>query len=287
MKAFFINFSSVIIILLSQILLFPQNGYCWDFNIKSKVQDEIEKNPFLKEEHLRLKVEDEKNGYVTIELEEGNNQLLNLIHQGIPLSQLASDGSETGKSIEVMKLTVETLARIEGVKAIKLIAKSPEVRARTLMLQAWKEKDSTRQLKMINSALKIAPNDRSTLALASNIYYTRKDIENAVKYSHYVIMNFDQHYDANLLLAVIYTDQNNPKAACDQINASIQNSIKTFGSGRHINAKGTNVTFETRFFEELKKPKFDKIRNEPCFQNITLQLERENPLSQINHLNKQ
>ena len=44
-------------------------------SLKEKIQNEVDSNPFLQKQQIKLKVVEEQNGYVTIQIAEGDRAL--------------------------------------------------------------------------------------------------------------------------------------------------------------------------------------------------------------------
>jgi|APFre7841882590_1041340.scaffolds.fasta_scaffold09827_2 TPR repeat protein len=98
--------------------------------LKEKLQEELDNNPFLQQNQIRLKVIDEKNGYVTIQMYEGNRRLREAINKGSDIFSNKIDlerGSEgtnkkADQSLNALKKTLEYINKMDGVKAVLLTA---------------------------------------------------------------------------------------------------------------------------------------------------------------------
>ena len=94
-------------------------------NLKDKIRQEVDNNPFLKKQQIKLKVLDEQNGYITIQMVEGDPELRKAIGKGFDIdTQDAASGCEKCSliSIKVIKKSINYLKRIDGVKEILLTA---------------------------------------------------------------------------------------------------------------------------------------------------------------------
>jgi hypothetical protein len=99
-------------------------------NLKTKVQDELEANPFLKKNGIGLRVIDEANGYITIEFYQGNRQLRERILDGVDImsgqiEQLmfwGSSSKEERENVKIIRSTLDYIKSMDGVKQVLLVA---------------------------------------------------------------------------------------------------------------------------------------------------------------------
>ncbi len=128
MKKSRLNFVCVFTVLLSLLVISAQPALC--FGLKSKVQDEMDQNPFLQKEKIKIRVTDEKNGYLTVEMYEGDANLRKCISKekiadttNIAVCRAYAIGDkDTASSIQALQLSMEVLKKIDGVKSIMLTA---------------------------------------------------------------------------------------------------------------------------------------------------------------------
>lgn len=216
------------------ILMFSSGAYA--FGLKSKIQDEIDGNPFLEKEGIKLRVTEEKNGYVTIEMYEGYSQIRRSIIDGLKVSQLntASGDKYYSHGAEALQLTMDALQKIKGVKSIMLTAE--------LIIEEN------------NTLSEVEKNKVSSLLKESHLSFEMKDYPDAINKSTIVINIDPKNINAYMTLAVAYTQQGNISKAC----ASLEKAI-VLG-----NRQGAwDIRWQLSGMSE-----FDKIQKEPCFQKL-------------------
>ena len=100
--------------------------------LESQIQKELDASPFLASQQLKMRVLDEKQGSVTLELTEGPQKLRDLFRRGYEIngSALAEVNLEADevKALRSVKRTLNSLKSLEGIKEISLTgALSPSV----------------------------------------------------------------------------------------------------------------------------------------------------------------
>ncbi|MEW5857965.1 MAG: tetratricopeptide repeat protein [Cyanobacteriota bacterium] len=107
--------------------VFTERAFPWG-SLKSKIQEELDISPFLQREGVKLRVVDEKSGYVTIEMYEGDPELMKAIHDGIDVFSSQIDlmfhgvSRESRASLNALRRTIDYVKKIEGVKEVLLTA---------------------------------------------------------------------------------------------------------------------------------------------------------------------
>ncbi|UTF51210.1 CHAP domain-containing protein [Desulfomicrobium sp. ZS1] len=104
--------------------LFVENVYAFD-SLTKKIQKELEVNPYLKKEGVKLRVSDEESGYVTIEMYEGPRRMRMLINNGANIYLLQAsfvEGPEIKKAAQAVVSALNYVVKIEGVKDAMLVA---------------------------------------------------------------------------------------------------------------------------------------------------------------------
>lgn len=159
-----------IMIMLSCVLaLVPLNScLALDFSLKAKIQTELDSNPFLKEQKIKLKVLKEENGYVTIEMSEGNKQIREDIKNGTDIHSaqfenkwLTADATEDEKkTANALKKSLGYIQKMDGVKELLVTASldSKEDKAEKLIEQseqAKKNKDYPRAIQLLQQAIEL------------------------------------------------------------------------------------------------------------------------------------
>jgi TPR repeat protein len=95
--------------------------------LKSNIQKELDGNPFLLKEGVKLEVVEEKNGYVTIEMCEGSRALRKAINEGLDVltSQIeqssfwnSEGGKSARKSLNAIRRSLNYINKLDGVKEI-------------------------------------------------------------------------------------------------------------------------------------------------------------------------
>lgn len=96
-------------------------------DLKSNIQKELDGNPFLHKEGVKLGVVEEKNGYVTIEMYEGSRALRKAIHEGFDVltNQIeqtpfwnSEEGKRARKSLNAIRRSLNYITTLDGVKEI-------------------------------------------------------------------------------------------------------------------------------------------------------------------------
>ena len=98
--------------------------------LKAKIQKELDGNPFLGKEEIALRVVEEENGYVTIEMYEGNRKIREAIDKGHDIlttqfeQQWAWDGASESqrRTLKVLRRAIGYIHEMEGVKQVLLTA---------------------------------------------------------------------------------------------------------------------------------------------------------------------
>jgi len=94
--------------------------------LQSKIQQEFDSNPFLKEQKIKLTVVKEENGYVTVEIEGGGTNLIKSISQGEDIfgstltAAFQNDHKDELKTYNALKTAIDTVKGIKGVKVVSL-----------------------------------------------------------------------------------------------------------------------------------------------------------------------
>jgi len=124
---------STIIICFVLCLGFTSHSHALFDNLKDKIQKELDVNPFLKKQQIKLKVTDETNGYVTIEMYEGNHKVKERIDEGIDIltGQIEQqwfwrDASAAEK--ETVKILRRTLGVIKSMNDVKEVLLTTDIR---------------------------------------------------------------------------------------------------------------------------------------------------------------
>jgi len=99
-------------------------GSAWASALSEQIQKELESNPFLQAQQVKMRVVDEKKGCVTLELTEGPKKLRDLFRKGYEIS---GDGfaevnfkEDTVKALRSIKRTLKIIKGFKGVKEIAL-----------------------------------------------------------------------------------------------------------------------------------------------------------------------
>ena len=146
-------------------LLLPANSQALDFSLKGRIQSELDANPFLREQGIRLQVVKEENGYVTIEMVEGDKKVREVIDKGVDVLGAGIDNqlllvAETEnalKTVNALKRSLAYVKKMDGVKEIQLVAvvNSRLDRAAELWrkgLKAEEQKDGPRAVHLYEQA---------------------------------------------------------------------------------------------------------------------------------------
>ena len=107
---------------------FPCSAQLFE-GLKAKIQKELDANPFLREEGVKLRVASEENGYVKLEMYEGNRKAREVIGKGIDILSISLDinmvdgvSSEGRRTVTVLRRAIDQITQIDGVKQIILDA---------------------------------------------------------------------------------------------------------------------------------------------------------------------
>lgn len=98
-------------------------------SLQTTIQTELDGNPFLKEAKIKLRVIDEKNGYVTIEMAEGERALREGISKGFDIND-SNDSLTRGhycykcseSNLNILKKSINVIRQMQGVKEVLLKA---------------------------------------------------------------------------------------------------------------------------------------------------------------------
>ena len=106
---------------------FTASVFAWG-GLKSKIQDELDSNPFLKNGGIKLRVVSEENGYVTVEMYEGQRKIRESINKGWDINS-ENETILLGKfegcykdKIIVLRKSINYIQKMEGVKEVLLTA---------------------------------------------------------------------------------------------------------------------------------------------------------------------
>ncbi|NBK26534.1 MAG: sel1 repeat family protein, partial [Spirochaetia bacterium] len=146
-------------------LLLPESSQALDFNLRGRIQSELDANPFLREQGIRLQVVKEENGYVTIEMVEGDKKVREVIDEGVDGLGAGIDNrylwagatQSEMKTVNALKRSLAYVKKMEGVKEIQLVAvvNTREDRAEELWrkgLEAEEQKDAPRAVRLYEQA---------------------------------------------------------------------------------------------------------------------------------------
>jgi len=101
--------------------------YTASSDLKSTIQKELDGNPFLQKQKVRLGVVEEQNGYVTIEMYEGSRELRRAINEGLDVltGQIeqtsfwnTEEGKSARKSSNAIRRSLNYINKLHGVKEI-------------------------------------------------------------------------------------------------------------------------------------------------------------------------
>ena len=135
-------------------------------NLKDKIQEELTVNPFLKKYGMKLKVTEETEGYVTIDLYEGNRKLRERIHSGADILTYQIENlmgmkritKEEKESVTVLRKTLGVIKEMHGVKEIMLTASintindRQEDKTKRDEINAQKEKESQEYINQLKTS---------------------------------------------------------------------------------------------------------------------------------------
>jgi TPR repeat protein len=183
-------FTIIVFLLFS---VYPTNIFCLFGGLKEKIQTELDKNPFLAKEQLKLRVTEEKNGYVTIDVYEGSRKLREAIHQinGQMFSRdhlsdriLVEDRTNQEK-VRVIAGAIEIIKKIDGLKQVSLTApinttedQSADLAERAVKL--YKEKKYTESIIPLTKSAELG-NARAQLLLADMYFEGHPGIQKDYK----------------------------------------------------------------------------------------------------------
>ncbi|UCE07902.1 MAG: TonB C-terminal domain-containing protein [bacterium] len=148
-------------------VFYPIEARAWG-DLKERVQNELDGNPFLEKEKIRLKVIDEKNGYITIEMYEGNRKVREGVNKGFDIfsthfeQKWFWDGVSKAErnSLNVLRKSLNYIKRMEGVKEILLTAVvgTQLDHAEDIFYEALKCKNNVEQVKLFRKAAEMGYN---------------------------------------------------------------------------------------------------------------------------------
>lgn len=93
-------------------------------DLGEEVQEELKGNPFLENEGLAVRVVEEQNGYVTLEVFKGPRKLRELIHAGLDVDTpqafgiLGSPTGEYSRALKALRRATTYIRKMEGVKEV-------------------------------------------------------------------------------------------------------------------------------------------------------------------------
>jgi tetratricopeptide (TPR) repeat protein len=293
MSSLRLNAVSAFLLLVSLLLFSPQPAL--SFGLKSNVQNEIDQNPFLQKEGIKLRVTDEKNGYVTIEMYEGDFSARQRIKNGFPVSKLDTYASEAGsgnklqETARALQLTMEALQKVEGVKSIMLTAAidTPRDKANKIGFEAaelLKQKNYSAVIEKCNIALETDPTHSWSYSMRGSSYASLKDNAKAVSDYNKAIKYNPKNVKAYYGLALISLNSDNR----EQYLIYLENALKVdpdnlqtleFLVFEYANQKKSAKVCEVLskalslgFSKEAisGKETFQFMQNEPCFQKLML-----------------
>jgi len=98
--------------------------------LEDKIQEELDINPFLKKQGIKLRVVDATAGYITVEMYDGNRDLRERIVAGVDImtGQVESaqfwSGTSTAEreSVNILRRTLGYVGKMDGVKQVLLTA---------------------------------------------------------------------------------------------------------------------------------------------------------------------
>ncbi|HEB86353.1 MAG TPA: hypothetical protein ENI68_04950 [Gammaproteobacteria bacterium] len=157
--------------------------------LKEEIQKELDGNPFLKKEGIKLRVVEEKNGYVTIEMYEGSRELRQTIHVGVDVDKiegilLAGLGEHARRSTNAIRKVLSYVRRIEGVKEVLLTAEDPRARARIFWKKARRlyiEEQYDQCIDQASKAVRADPEYASVYRQRATCYRGKKQYAAALK----------------------------------------------------------------------------------------------------------
>ena len=133
--------------------------------LQKDIQQETDNNPFFKEQGLSVRVS-ETNGYVTLEVTEGNREVREIIYEGVDISSITGsaitmDMLDLDKSacetLSALNRTIKRIEKMEGVKEVavkalintekdRLAAPGPNAERQTQGSDAaWGQKNEVRE----------------------------------------------------------------------------------------------------------------------------------------------
>lgn len=168
------------------------NALSWG-GLKGKIQKELDGTPFLKEEGIKLKVINEENGYVTIEMFEGNREIREKIDKGLDIFStqfeqnwlLEGASQKEVKGLNVLRKALNYVKKMDGVKDVLLTAavNTATDRADTYFKQGfnWYRKgkyDSA--IADLNKALAVFPQHAKAYFIRGQIFDKKGEYERAI-----------------------------------------------------------------------------------------------------------
>jgi len=193
--------------------------------LKGKIQKELNKNPFLQETEIKLKVIEEENGYVTIEMFEGSRKIRDKIDKGHDIFSIQFEqdwlwlgaSQEEKKGVNALRKSLNYVKKMDGVKDVVLTAavNTPIDRARTFFDQSidWYQKGKyDRAIADLNKALEIEPQFTRAYYFRANIWgFKIKNYDRSIADFNKVLEINPQHVRALSNLAWVFATCPNPK----------------------------------------------------------------------------
>lgn len=121
--------NSFLLILFAFLAFAPAESFSWG-GLKGKIQSELDGNPFLRNEEIKIKVVSEDNGYVTLKMYEGSRTVREEINKGFDIfsSQFEQKRIWEGvtvketKTVKALRRTLTYIKEMKGVKQIMLVS---------------------------------------------------------------------------------------------------------------------------------------------------------------------
>lgn len=120
--------TGILLCTLSLLICTADNATAFFGGLKGKIQKELDQNPFLTKEKIKLQVVEEQNGYVTIEMTDGDRPLRDAIHEGLDIytdrtvDLLTFCGKCSAPALKTLKNALNYIRTMDDVKEISLTA---------------------------------------------------------------------------------------------------------------------------------------------------------------------
>ena len=164
--------------------------------LKEKIQQELDANPFLKEQGIKIEAQKEENGYVTLEMTEGNRRVRQGIVEGLDIQNissvelgLASWGKAERETLALVKRVVARVEKLPGVKEVIVKAaintlqdQASDINHRAMELLAAKDYQGALQLYEKAAALGNASAQNDLGAMLANGQGIEKNETKAVEW---------------------------------------------------------------------------------------------------------